>query len=89
MDNYFCSQIQEPNVNNHYFIRDYHDRTIYDSNCIEFWAPMDSRVCPGIIPNRYWISTFGNTFDTFTQRPCGISVHQKVIFNFNLILYME
>ena len=41
---------------------------VYDSNCICFWAPVTSVVHPNIIENRYWVNTFGQIWDSYSQR---------------------
>ena len=73
-------------VNANYILEEYHQRSIFDSNCIEFWAPVTDRVIPNIVPNRYWVSTLGRTWNTNTNRPFGLSVHKKGYYQYFLRL---
>ena len=53
------------------------ERSIFESNVIEFWAPITDKVIPDVVPGRYWVSTWGRTWNTNTQAPIGLSVHSK------------
>ena len=51
------------------FIYNRHDRSKYQSNAVEFWKSIEQSMVPGVDPNRYLISTFGNTWDNFENKP--------------------
>lgn len=72
-------------MNNNIYLKNYHDRSIFDSNCIEFWAPVTDLIVPNVAINRYWVSTFGNTWNTNTNRPIGLSMHHKGYWQFSLM----
>lgn len=72
-------------MNNQIFLESYKQRSIFDSNCIEFWAPVTSRVVPNVIEGRYWVSTFGNTCNSNTGRPIGLSMHRKGYKQFSMM----
>ncbi len=55
----------------------YKDISIYNSNAVEFWVPITNRVAKNIIPNRYLISSFGNTWDCKLNKPIGFSINGK------------
>lgn len=44
----------------------------YRSNAFEFWKVLTDNEVPDIIENRYWISSFGNTWDNELKRPIPI-----------------
>lgn len=51
---------------------------IYQSNCVEFWLPITSKVIGvQIEEGRYMISSFGNVCDSFSENKIRISQHQK------------
>jgi len=58
------------------FINNYKDRSIYDSSCFIFWAPVIDRVIPNVCPFRYWVSTTGLIFDRWKGSYIG-SLHTK------------
>lgn len=64
-------------MNNDIYLNNYKDRSIFESNCIEFWAPITDRIVPGILENRYFVSSRGNTYNSHTKRPIGLSMHRK------------
>lgn len=72
-------------MNDNIFLNNYKERSIYDSNFIEFWAPVTNRLIPDIIPNRYYISTFGRTYNNKTKRPIGLSMHRKGYIQFSVM----
>lgn len=45
------------------------NESIFRSNCVEFWKPITEKEVPDIHENRYYLSTFGNTWDAFTGKP--------------------
>ena len=55
----------------------YNGRSPYDSNCIEFFAPITDQSVPGVIPGRYWISTFGRIWNNNRQNFMHYSMHMK------------
>ena len=67
-----------------YKLSNYKDRSIFESNIVEFWAPINDYVIPNIIPGRYWISSWGRTWNTNTNRPIGLSVHTKGYYQASL-----
>ena len=46
--------------------------SIYKSNCVEFWKPITSNEFPGIDEGRYYVSSFGNTWDCKLNKPMSI-----------------
>ena len=58
-------------------LSNYKERSPYDSNCIEFWAPIGDNAIPGVIPNRYWISTFGRIWNNNRMNFMSYSMHKK------------
>lgn len=60
-----------------YRLNSYKERTPYDSNCIEFWATISDQSIPNIIPNRYWISTFGRIWNMNRNKFSSYSMHMK------------
>lgn len=50
-------------VNKPCHLDDYHDRSVYDSTVIEYWAYLTDKVVPNIEPYRYSISTLGRIYD--------------------------
>ena len=72
---------------NEFIIQDYKDRSVCESNVCEFWAPVGDNVVPNIVPGRYWVSTWGRTWNVNTQKPMGMSVHGKGYYqvHFNTI----
>lgn len=42
--------------------------TGYESNCIEFWLPITDQAVPGVVLDRYWISTCGRIWSTAVNR---------------------
>lgn len=54
------------------------EKSIYDSNCIEFWKPITSQVLNyPIEENRYWISTYGRIYDSCNGANIYLSHHAK------------
>lgn len=43
---------------------------IYDSNCVEFWAPINPLYVPNL-NNRYWVSTWGRVCDLYSNNGTG------------------
>lgn len=82
---FYMNEIQTPIYLNSNFIYDpkafslshYKERSIFQSNAIEFWAPVTDLVIPGVAPGRYFVSSWGNTWNTETQSPIGLSMHKK------------
>ena len=82
---FYMNEIQTPIYLNSNFIYDpsayslshYKERSIFQSNVVEFWAPITNLVIPGVIPGRYFVSSWGNTWNTKTQSPIGLSLHKK------------
>lgn len=72
-------------MNTDVYLDNFNQRSIYDSNCLEFWAPVIDRVIPGVIPNRYYVSTFGNTYNSSTKKPIGLSMHRKGYYQFSVM----
>lgn len=60
-----------------YSLSHYKERSIFQSNVIEFWAPITDLVIPGIKKNNYWVSSWGNTWNMHTKSPVGLSIHTK------------
>lgn len=71
--------------NDQVILSNYKERTILDSNCVEFWAAVDDRFVSNVTPNRYWISTFGNTWNSMTGKPIGLSMHRKGYKQFSMM----
>ena len=63
----------------------YKCRSIYESNIVEFWKPITSDIVPNVIPNRYYISSKGNTYNSNTHKPIGLSTHKKGYKQFTMI----
>ena len=80
-DDLSCLKHLDPNLAREYYgcnnLDNYKCRTPLDSNCVEFWAPISDRAIPNIFPGRYWISTYGRTWNISTNRPFGLSMHRK------------
>lgn len=72
-------------MNNDIFLNNYKERSIFDSNVIEFWAPITDRSFPNVIQNRYWISSFGRTWNSKTNKPIGLSTHKKGYYQFSVM----
>ena len=68
-------------------LSNYKERSIFQSNVIEFWAPVTDLVIPGIIPGRYWVSSWGNTWNTARQTVFGLSMHRKGYWQFAFACY--
>ena len=67
-----------PDIGNSNFgLIGYKQRSIYDSSAIEYWSEIPDRVIPDILPHRYYISTFGNTYNATTRTSFGLSMHRK------------
>lgn len=66
------------------YLENYKQRSIYDSNCIEFWTPITERSMPGVYPGRYMISSFGRTWNNNTNRPIALSMHKKGYYQLNI-----
>ncbi len=60
-----------------YRLNSYKERSPYDSNCMEFWAAISDQSIPNIVPNRYWISTFGRIWNMNRHNFMGYSMHMK------------
>ena len=73
----------QPNLYNQGSLLDYKQRTGLDSNCVEYWAAVTDRVIPNVIPDRYYVSTFGRTYNKNTNKPFGMSMHRKGYYQFN------
>lgn len=59
------------------------DRTIYDSNCLIFWAPIIAeRISPYMEKGRYWASTAGTIWDSKLNCPGRIIPRDKGYFDF-------
>lgn len=43
---------------------------IYDSDCIEFWAPINPLYVPNL-NGRYWVSTWGRVYDVYANNGLG------------------
>ena len=41
----------------------------YRSNVVEFWKPITDKEVEGIDKDRYWISSYGNTWDAYMNKP--------------------
>ena len=82
---FYMNELQTPIYLNSNFIfdptafslSDYKERSIFQSNVVEFWAPITDLVIPYVIPGRYFVSSWGNTWNTNTQSPIGLSLHKK------------
>lgn len=82
---FYMNEIQTPIYLNSNFIYNptafslshYKERSIFQSNVIEYWAPITDLIIPGIAPGRYFVSSWGNTWNTYTQSPIGLSLHKK------------
>lgn len=72
-----------PEVNNNIYLENYKQRSIFDSNCIEYWAEVSDRIIPNIYPDRYYISTLGRTYNKNTGNPFGMSMHRKGYLQYN------
>ena len=70
-------------------LKNYKDRSIYDSNVFEFWFPVTSDVIPGILEDRYFVSSKGRTWNTNTKKPIGLSTHRKGYKQFAVIKVLE
>ena len=53
-------------MNTDIYLTNYKERSVFQSNCLEFWAPITDRVVPNVIENRYFVSSKGNTFNSRT-----------------------
>lgn len=58
-------------------ITDIEEKSKYISNAVEFFEPITQDMVPGILPNRYYISSKGNTLNANTLKPIGLSMHRK------------
>ena len=67
------------------YLNNYKDRSIYESNVVEFWKPITDDVMPGVLPNRYYISSEGNTYNSNTGKPIGLSMHRRGYKQFAMI----
>ena len=72
-----------PGVNNNIYLENYKQRSIFDSNCIEYWAEVSDIIVPGRYPDRYYISSFGRTYNKNTGKPFGTSMHRKGYLQYN------
>ncbi len=80
LSNFYNNQILSNDNYIDYYVpklEKYNGRSIFDSNCVEFWLPITSRVIPYIEEGRYFVSSFGNTLNISTGNPLSISVHAK------------
>ena len=59
------------------YIKHYKERSIYDSSCIIFWAPILDNAVPGIEPYRYYINTRGEIYDIYRQGYMTPILHNK------------
>ena len=78
MDESYLNNLNYETANyQNYYLPVYNARGPYDSNAIEYWAPITDRVIPGVIPDRYWISTFGRVWNKNRGRFSSYSMHKK------------
>lgn len=87
--NFYFNQFSNPDYIDYPVatLGNYKDRPIYDSNCVEFWLPVTSRVIPNITEGKYFVSTLGNTMNLITGEPLGLSMHRKGYYQFNFTTY--
>ena len=71
-----------PEINNNIYLDYYKQRSIFDSNCVEFWAEVPEIIVPGRYPDRYYVSTFGRTYNKVTGKPFGLSMHKKGYYQY-------
>ena len=64
-------------INETIYLSHYKDKSIYESNVVEFWKPITDTEISNVIPNRYYISSKGNTYNSNTQKEIGYSIHTK------------
>lgn len=69
---------------NNYRLPYYKSRSPYDSYVWEYFAPITDIVIPNIIPNRYWISTFGRIWSNAIHNFVSYSIHGKGYFQIPL-----
>jgi len=78
MDESYLNNLNYETANyQNYYLPVYNARSPYDSNAIEYWAPITDRVIPNIVPDRYWVSTFGRIWNKHTGRFTAYSMHKK------------
>lgn len=63
-------------VNEKIYISNYKDKSIYESNVVEFWKPITDDIVPGVLSDRYYISSFGNTYNSNTKKEIGCSYNK-------------
>ena len=68
-------------------LSDYREKSMFESNVIEFWAPVTDLIIPGIMPGRYWVSSWGNTWNIAYQEPFGLSEHRKGYYQYAFTCY--
>ena len=68
---------------NTYRLSHYKERTPFDSDVIEYWAQVPDVAIHDIIHERYYISTFGNTYNANTHKSFGLSMHKKGYLQFS------
>lgn len=61
----------------------------YRSNILEFWKPITEKEVEGIDKNRYWISSYGNTWDALMYKPISSACSAGNKFYVQLNLHME
>ena len=67
MDQDFVNYLKEYNYENDIEeLKDHKDRSIYESNVVEFYRPVTDKIIPGICENRYFVSSKGNTLNLNT-----------------------
>jgi hypothetical protein len=60
-----------------YILPSYDSRGPFDSNAMEFWAPITSNAVPNVMPDYYWVSTFGRVWTKRKNRLKAFSMHRK------------
>lgn len=61
----------------------------FRSNVLEFWKPITDKEVEGIDENRYWISSYGNTWDSFMLKPISSSCSAGNKFYVQLNLHIK
>lgn len=64
-------------------------KSIYESNCLEFWKFITDEIVPGIEKNRYMISSHGNTWDTVFMKRITYSCSKGNGFYVTMTLHLE
>lgn len=90
MDQDFVNYLKEYNYENDIEeLKDHKDRSIYESNVVEFYRPVTDKIIPGICENRYFVSSKGNTLNLNTGKPIGLSTHRKGYKQFAIMKHNE